>query len=196
MRNSWQNSAERVAGRAYGVMFFTGFGSFWLLLGLGAMHRLNWVTGALVAAVLLALVLPALCLQRRAQAELPHQRDEADAARVKRAFNRVNAAQYVAIPFVILAMNLLERPEWIAPGIAIVVGLHLFPLARLFANPANNITGTALIAYAIFAMAALPRAEVPSWAPLGTAAILLVSATYSLLVSRAALLARAESQLA
>ncbi len=193
-----QHSAERIAGRAYGVMFFAGFGSLWMLLGLAAMHRLNWLTGTLILAVLLTLVLPALCLRRQANARRgagsATEDDVARERRVRRAFNRINAAQYVAIPFVILCMNLLRRPEWIAPGIAVVVGLHLLPLAQLFRTRANYITGAALIAYAVFTMAALPRAAVPSLAQLGTAAILLVSVACSLLGSRAALTAQAQSQ--
>lgn len=191
-----QNEAERIAGRAYGVMFFAGFGSLWMLIGLAAMHLLNWATGALVVAVLLALVLPAMCLERRAQAGRPAVREDAEHRRVQRTFHRINGAQYVAIPLVIAGMNLLHRPEWIAPGIAIVVGLHLLPLARLFRNPANSVTGAALIAYGLFSMAVLPRAEAPSLGALGAAAILLGSATYTLLASRATLAARGEAQLA
>ncbi len=194
MANNGQRSSERIAGRPSGIMFLAGFGSLWMLTGLDAGHMLNWISGVLVLAVLLALVLPALCLQRRAEAKRPATRDETEERRLRSAFRRVNVAQYVAIPFVIAGMNLLHRPAWIVPGIATVVGLHMLPLARLFGNAANYVTGTVLIGYAAFSMAVLPSAAVPSISALGTAAILLVSATYTLLTSRAALTARGEMQ--
>lgn len=189
MSGTQRNSADRIAGQAYGAMFFAGFGSLWLLMGFGFLHQLNCLVGALVLVILFALLLPALCLGRRAAANRPAGPATAiEAVRereVERTFHRVNAAQYVAIPLVILGMNLLHRPEWIAAGIAVVVGLHLFPLARLFGNPTHNITGSALVVYAFFCIAALPRAAVASSSAFGTAAILLLSATYTLLRSRA-----------
>ena len=191
-----QAEADRIAGRAYGVMFFAGFGSLWLLIGLAALHQLNYVTGALIAAFGLALLLPAICLHRRAEKHQPAAQDQAEAQQVRRAFLRINGAQYVAIPLVILAMNLLHRPEWIAASIAVVVGLNLLPLATLFHSPAHRITGTALIAYAVFTMAVLPLAEAPSLGALGSGAILLVSATHSLRSSRAAFAAHLRMQLA
>lgn len=178
---------ETVAARAAGVLFAASFGSLWMTMGLAAIGRLNLLSGALVLAVLTTLVLSALCLRRRAAGHITTTRDEAADRQLKRSFQRVNAAQYVAIPFVILGMNLLHRPQWIAPGIAIIVGLHLFPLARLFRNPAHNLTGSALIAWAIYTMAMLPLAAVPSCSAVGTAAILWLSATYHLLVSRSSL---------
>ena len=190
------HTPETVAARAIGVLFAAGFGALWMAMGLAAMHRLNLLSAALILAVLLTLVLSALCLRRRAETHITTTRDEAEDRQVQRTFHRVNAAQYGAIPFVILGMNLLHRPEWIAPGIAIVVGLHLFPLARLFRNPAHNLTGSALIAWAVFSMAVLPNAFIPSRSAIGVAAILWMSATYHLLVSRAALPTEVEAQLA
>ena len=196
MHKNSQVEADRIAGRAYGVMFFASFGSLWVLLGLAAMHRLNDIAAALVIVVGLALLLPAICLHRRAEKQQPAVQDQAEAQEVRRTFLRINGAQYIAIPLVILAMNLLHRPQWIAAGIAVVVGLHLLPLARLFHNPANFVTGAALIACAVFTMAVLPLAEAPSLGALGSGTILLVSAGSSRVSRRAALAARRRMQLA
>jgi len=51
---------EAISGRATGVLFFAGFGTLWLCTGLSSMHRLNVATGAVAAAMLAGLVIPAV----------------------------------------------------------------------------------------------------------------------------------------
>jgi hypothetical protein len=58
-------SAEAIAGRAAGALFFIGFGSLWLSTGLSALHRLNSVSAGGVAIIALALVIPPVRLLRR-----------------------------------------------------------------------------------------------------------------------------------
>ena len=59
-------SAEAIAGRATGALFFIGFGSLWLSTGLSALHRLNSVSAGGVAVIALALAIPAVGILRRA----------------------------------------------------------------------------------------------------------------------------------
>jgi hypothetical protein len=58
-------SAEAIAGRAPGALFFIGFGSIWLSTGLSALHRLNSVSAGGVAIIALALAIPTVRLLRR-----------------------------------------------------------------------------------------------------------------------------------
>lgn len=49
--------------------------------------------------------------------------------------------QWGAIVLVIIVLNIVHRTGVIAPAIAIIVGLHFFPLARLFQRPSYYATG-------------------------------------------------------
>ncbi|MEU6658485.1 hypothetical protein [Streptomyces sp. NPDC046821] len=53
-------------------------------------------------------------------------------AKWTRGVGMVNMAEVVAIFAVIAASNASGHPELIPPGICLVVGLHFFPLARLY----------------------------------------------------------------
>lgn len=47
----------------------------------------------------------------------------------------VNLAQFVAIALVVLIFIAVGAPELIPPVVCLIVGLHFFPLARLFDQP-------------------------------------------------------------
>ena len=66
------------------------------------------------------------------------------------------------------------------PAIATIVGLHLFPLARAFRYPMHYVTGTLLVLWSAASVFILPRENVASMGALGTSAILLLSAAYTL----------------
>ncbi|MFD3436840.1 hypothetical protein ACFWU3_04960 [Streptomyces sp. NPDC058685] len=67
----------------------------------------------------------------------------------------VNAAEVVAVFAVIAASNATGRPELIPPGICLVVGLHFFPLARLFDQWQYTWTAVALSVVAVVGFVAL-----------------------------------------
>ncbi|MFE6131031.1 hypothetical protein ACFQ6Q_22655 [Streptomyces sp. NPDC056437] len=67
----------------------------------------------------------------------------------------VNAAEVVAIFAVIAASNATGRPELIPPGICLVVGLHFFPLARLFDQWQYTWTAVALSVVAVVGFVAI-----------------------------------------
>ena len=172
------HSAEAISGRATGVLFFAAFGSLWLCTGLSAMHRLNVLSGAAVAVLLLLLILPATRLLR--QAPKAAAADVEDEARIKRTFNRVNSIQWIAILAGVILLNLFEKGAFIVPLIATIVGLHLFPLAYLFRYPAHYVTGMLLILWSAVTVMRLPLEEIASSGAIGTAIILLASAVYTL----------------
>jgi hypothetical protein len=178
-------TAEAISGRATGVVFFAGFGSLWLFNGLTAMHRMNSIGVAALFLMAAALIVPAAMLLRStaggksAQAGL-EESDVARALEVKRGFRRVNLYQWTSIVASIVFFNLLQRPEYLAPVITFLVGIHLIPLARLFRYRPHYATGTLLMLWATFLACALPGEAMPSVGSIGTAVILLGSAIYTL----------------
>jgi len=173
-------TSEAISGRATGVLFFAGFGTLWLCTGLAAMHRLNVGTGVVAALILAALVIPALCVLRRA-AGLPKQTVDLEVeAQISRIFNRANTAQWIAIPVAVVLLNIVHQTAYIVPAIATIVGLHLFPLARAFRYSMHYVTGALLVLWSAASVFMLPRENVASVGALGTSAILLLSAAYTL----------------
>jgi hypothetical protein len=173
-------TAETISGRAIGALFFSGFGSLWLCTGLAALHRLNIATGLGVALVASALIFPALRLLERTPKTTQENELAARDLEIKRTFNRVNTVQWIAIIAAVVVLNLLQRPAFIVPCIATIVGLHLFPLARLFRYPTHYVTGTFLVLWSLGVVVLLPSDRIPSVGALGTALVLLLSAAYTL----------------
>jgi hypothetical protein len=173
-------TAEAISGRATGVLFFAGFGTLWLCTGLAAMHRLNIGTGASAVFILAALLIPALWVLKRASALSKQSADPEVEAQISRTFNRANIAQWIAIPVAVVLLNIVHQTAYIVPAIATIVGFHLFPLARAFRYPMHYVTGALLILWSAASVFMLPRENVASIGALGTSAILLLSAAYTL----------------
>jgi hypothetical protein len=162
-------TANQIGGRATGALFFTGFGALWLVLGLYVREQLH---GAAIAGLLLgaaALLLASLLLPR-----VPE-----DPA-VSRAFNRINAAQWIAVGVLAFALARLHLDAYIPTAVAAVVGLHLIPLARLFRNRLHYATGALLLAWAAGSALLTPSGELQGVTALGTGAILWLSAAVTL----------------
>ncbi|MFF9912733.1 DUF7010 family protein [Streptomyces sp. NPDC013457] len=72
-----------------------------------------------------------------------------------RGVGMVNMAELVAIFVAIAASNASGHPEFIPVGICLVVGLHFFPLARLFDQGQYKWTAIFLTAVALVGLAVL-----------------------------------------
>ena len=178
-----QPTAESIRGRAIGTLFFTGFGTLWIVTGLQAMHRLTVPALAPVILLSLSLALSALALMRRAGLLPAIEEDPAESARVRRVFNAVNIIQWVSVATAVVVLNLLHMPFYIVPAVAIIVGLHLYPLAGAFHYPLHSVTGTVLIAWSVGCLAMLDSARIPGAGAFGTGCILLGSAALTLLLA-------------
>jgi hypothetical protein len=180
-------TAEAISGRATGVLFFAGFGSWWLLNGISAMHRLNPVSLAAIATICAALAVPAAMLLRStSRAFEANGAGERDSPEARRAFRRVNLTQWAAIVAAIALFNAIHKQEFLTTAITFIVGAHLIPLARVFRYPAHTATGTLLMAWATLIAVAFPAEIMPSVGALGTASILLGSAACTLAGARRA----------
>ena len=167
--------------RAIGVLVFSVFGALWFLLGLAASERLSAATGALLAGGTLALVLLALGLSRRAAALPRSEADPERARQVRRVFGRVNAVQWAAIMVTAVVLGRLHLDAYIPAAVTLIVGLHFFPLGRLFRYPQHHITGIVLVVWAVDCIAFVPRERLQSTTAFGTGAILWASAVVTLI---------------
>lgn len=176
-------TAEKLRSRATGALFFIVFGSAWLLLWLLASQRLTAATATVVGVGLLAGLAATGWVLRQVRL-LPAPAPTPDAAgrlrRVRRGFGLVNAGQWAVI---ILAGWLLPRlglTLYFTPFMVLVVGLHFFPLARLFGYRGHYLTGAALIAWAVGCVLLRPSGEWQATAALGAGLVLWLSAGYVL----------------
>lgn len=172
------HDAQAVQGRGIGVMFLAFFGSWWMAAGLNTVPGMK--TSVLTGVVLIGLGLFAAGWRqlRRAKQHTPTPKviDASIEANRTKVFRNVNIAQWSACGVLVVVLNILQRGEWIVPGIMLIVGLHFFPLAKLFRYKAHYITGAALVALASiypFMAAAGPTSAVGL---IGAALILWVSA--------------------
>ncbi len=181
VNTSAEPSAGAVNGRVTGALFFVGFGAAWVFFGLKGTHHATpsaFTALALVEAGLLGLC---LWLFRRART-LPagHISPEAE-QRMKRMFTAVNIIQWVSAFTAVAILNVLHRPDYIAPAIIVIVGLHLLPLAQSFRYRQHYVTGVLLVLWAVGCMVSLPPERLPGVCSLGTGFVLLGSAASTVL---------------
>jgi hypothetical protein len=187
-------TANQLSGRAIGSLFSTGFGTLWLMLALYVRERLS--IGAVVGVVLVAagLTATALNLMRHAR-RFPRVPED---MRVKRMFLWINGAQWLAIFLLLTTLNKLHLEVYDVTAIAAIVGVHVFPLAKLFRYKMHYATGAALLLWVAGTLFFVPAQRLQGMTALGTGVILWLSSAITLvlafLVARhAPLLARAET---
>ena len=176
-------SRQSALGRARGSFILAGFGTAWLLLGLDAMHRLSWQRALACALPGTAIVATAVVLRQRARTLPEGHWTATQIARAKRLFKLANLAQWIAIPVAIVLLNLMHRPEFIAPVIGIIVGLHFFPMAVGFRQKQNYLTGALLVAWNIGCMLLLAGERLSGVSSFGNGLVLLVSIAVTLAIA-------------
>jgi hypothetical protein len=169
-------TANQLTGRAIGSIFFTAFGTLWLAMALFIRQSL---TGASIAGIAfgLSILLSMIYALMRQAGRFP--RVEEDPAR-GRAFNRINIIQWIAIGIVAFSFARLHIDAYVLSAITVIVGLHMFPLARLFRYPVHYATGTALTLWGIVTVVLVPVEHLQSTTAFGTGGILWVSALITL----------------
>jgi hypothetical protein len=176
-------SVEALRGRATGVLFLSGFGALWFLLGLAASQRLSLPTACALAAGLAAPVAGAVLLRRRSAALPASRLDPEEQRQAGRTFGRVNAAQWAAIVLIAVVLGRLHLDAYTPAAVTVVVGLHFFPLARLFRSPQHHVTGAALVLWGAVCLLLVPRDVLQSTSAFGTGAILWTAAAVTLVRS-------------
>lgn len=169
-------TANQLSGRAIGSIFFSGFGALWIALALYIKQILSVDFAIGIGAGLAALLLTAFWLMRRAKLfpKLPEDRV------MGRAFNRINALQWIAVAIVGFTFARLHIDIYVLSAITAIIGIHMFPLAKLFRYPLHNLTGAILVAWASASVLFVPTDHLQSATAIGTGIILWLSAATTL----------------
>ena len=176
MKNA--QTRNEFTGRAIGSIFGAAFGALWLFLSLYARQLLRAGTVAGVLTGLALLLLAALYLFREAKRWPRVPNDPA----VSRAFAWINAIQWIAIFAVAFTFARLHIDAYVMCAITAIVGLHMFPLARLFRYPLHYATGALLVAWAAASALFVPAEPLQGIAASGTGVILWLSAAVTLAI--------------
>ena len=126
------------------IMFF--FGAIWLLLGLygGKPSSLRLRAGLLLAGLALAtwIGIAGIRTARQSRSAPPPTAKQAEIERqVGRRFGWITAIEGVAIFLAVALLKAAHRSDAITSAIALIVGLHFFPLAALFGASVYHLTG-------------------------------------------------------
>jgi len=100
-----------------------------------------------------------------------------------RAFAWINAIQWTAVSIVAFSFPKLHMDAHVMSAITAIVGLHMFPLARLFRYRLHYGTGAALTAWAGASALLLPLDQMQALTALGTGILLWLSAAVTLTVA-------------
>ena len=143
-----------ITGMASGMFIMTLFGAAWFSWGLAATHISHvWLT-TLLACSGLALLVAAISLfrlgRRTARQDGPPNPDQKRALRrMGRWYGIIFAAEFVAIWIAVNFLYHFHGDPYIAPVIALIVGIHFVPLARLFRFPGYYLVAAAIIAVSL-----------------------------------------------
>jgi hypothetical protein len=139
-----------------GIFASAGFGAFWAAAALSACHGSFAVPGYLFAvAVLAALTIAGGQLMRTARrGNLPDDADPGDRRRVRHRFLAIFVAEIAAMN--VAAWWLVpQHMAYLIPAVALIVGVHFYPLASLFRAPHYRLTATAMTLASLAAVAAI-----------------------------------------
>jgi hypothetical protein len=146
-----------LSGRASGILFMALFGATWAWQAAGKLPMpYTAIIYVLAAAVAGTLVWVSFKFRKLAQSQPEPSAEELTAsARAGKWFYWVLGAEAVALFVtgnVLLKLHLLD---YIWPAVALIVGLHFFPLRYVFRLPVYNASGTLMSLVGVVAMLAL-----------------------------------------
>ncbi len=151
---------DAVRGVASGVFFMAFFGTLWAGVGIVGLQGWGWLWLSLVAVLIGIGLLSAGISLRRASQRLPKQVAEETALRWKGKriwFRIIFATEGLSIWIVSGIFGAINRNDLIFPIMALIVGIHFFPLAALFQIKAYYLVGTLLCLLAIITLLVVPE---------------------------------------
>jgi len=172
-------NANQLSGRAIGSIFVAAFGTGWLFLSLAARQQISFATVAAVMSGMVILVGTAFYVMQLAKRWPRVPEDPA----VRRSFAWVNVIQWIAVAVVAFSFSKLRLDAYVTSAIAGIIGLHMFPLARLFRYPLHYATGAVLVGWAVVSAAMLPLESMQGVTALGTGIILWLSGAVTLVIA-------------
>jgi hypothetical protein len=97
-----------------------------------------------------------------------------------RSFGRINVLQWIAVAIVAFSFAKLHMDAYVMSAITAIVGIHFFPLAKLFRYPMHNVTGAVLVLWASASVLFVPVDRLQGISALGTGIVLWLSAAITL----------------
>ncbi len=143
------------------------FGAAWWGWGVGGIRgvfRGETVAFFLVLALATIILVSGGTLLSRAASRLPPHEEsfaeqahgQAEGKRYGMIFGLVFGLEIGIIALGTVLLNRFHHPEFLLPFVAIVVGVHFFPLARLFDVPLYYVTGALFVLAGVTVMLAVP----------------------------------------
>jgi hypothetical protein len=151
--NSQPLNAAPLKGRSVGALVCGGFGTIWMLQAvfLGGITSPAWIAAIAIAAVIFV-ASPAAqlySLRGRAYATV----DDRCWSAVSKGYWTIVTVESVACIVASNWLNYIHRPDLWPQFIGAIVGLHFFPLAKLFRAPIYRWTATAMTLGVLASMA-------------------------------------------
>lgn len=175
-----QTATARAFGIAIGNLFLGCFGMAWIVLGLSSWQRLNPPVLASLSCFLLALIIGSVYILQRTYGSLDRsQATRAAHKQTNRTFGMVNLLQWSLIFAAVFGLPRLGLGRWIVPAIVLIVGLHFFPLARLFKARMHYVVGAIAVAWAIVYPILFTAGKGDAIGAIGMGAILWASAAFA-----------------
>jgi hypothetical protein len=177
-------SAAFGLGTAATVLSVLGF--LWLGWGLGVADPAAWILWILLylaAIVLITVAIRALLLGKALTKLHSVKRDQFWTEHGTQ-FKLITSFEGVGCGIVVALAVHFHRQEMIAPGIALVVGVHFLPLARLLSFRIYYWVGAAIIVCATLAVLLFRAEAVTGVAGAGTGIVLWITAIYCVRRSR------------
>ena len=183
-QSATQPPLQECAARAFGIaisnLFLGCFGMVWIVLGLQAAQKLRPLVLTLLSGFLMALVFVSIYIMRRTRGSLDRsQANRAAQKKINRRFGLVNFLQWSLIFAAVYGLTRLGLTRWIVPAIVLIVGVHFFPLARLFKARMHYFVGAIIVAWAIFYPFLFSAGKADSSGAIGMGAILWASAAFA-----------------
>ena len=173
-------SASAVYGRGISALIATFAGFMWCGWGFSALP--NHPATIAVANLLMAVALMAFAVKvaRRSSRMMEAEGlSPSDFWRKKRKrFGVVVILEFVGCILVFILLGAFHHPEWTATGISIVVGLHFFPLARIFESATYYWVGSLMVGWGILTVLVLKSWNLTASAGFASGAILWAAAMY------------------
>ena len=144
-----KRDAARALGRCHGAIFLSLFGGAWLLLAAYAFGRLTALAALLIAAGAALFVMTAMRFRRRCGKIAEGAFPDGERRRNDRIFGIVNAVTWISVALVFQLLPRLGYKDLAFPAVALLVGLHFFPMPPLYRHPANLVVGACMVVWAI-----------------------------------------------
>ena len=135
MNKSVKLPKSAVIGAANGVMFMTFFGVLWASIGIIGSHGLGDPWSLILSGIMTLILFSgaiSLFVKGRKMNHAATLEEKEQRKQINRKFGLIGALEGIAIFIASVICNMTNHFEVFFPIMAIIVGIHFFPLAQLF----------------------------------------------------------------